>query len=195
VVRLIAQGLSPTHLIGLIKEARQVGYHLMYVINNPEHVLNAKAIVRAGAWLADLKLTFLMDLSAPTKVATQMPHMRSASKFTSQLESLAWQSGEFSRFLLDSHFVPRVFQNLYSEWLRNSLSGAITRRLLTWHEAKGIQRGLLTLGEKNGRVDIGLLAVDVFVRGQQAGQQIVASAAAQAYNLELSATPGCNATR
>ncbi|WP_426060955.1 GNAT family N-acetyltransferase [Hymenobacter sp. B1770] len=181
VARLLAQDLAPLQLAAVATEARQAGYHLVYVIDNPTNTIHAEAIVSAGAWLADRKVTFLMDLPAPATVTAQTPSIESTTKLTTQLESLAWQSGTFSRFRLDPHFSPKVFQNLYSEWLRNSLTGAIARRVLVWYDAEGVERGLLTLGKKNGRADIGLLAVDEVVRGQQVGQQLVASAAAQAY--------------
>ena len=52
--------------------------------------------------------------------------------------------------------------------------------MLVWRNPENQEAGLLTLGEKNGRADIGLLAVDAAVRGQRIGQQLVAAAHVQA---------------
>jgi dTDP-4-amino-4,6-dideoxy-D-galactose acyltransferase len=93
---------------------------------------------------------------------------------------LAWQSGEYSRFRLDSRFATTVMRDMYTIWLRNSLTGSMARQVMRWRDAAGQEVGLLTLGEKNGRADIGLLAVDASMRGQGVGQQLVAAAVAQA---------------
>ncbi|RZK29158.1 MAG: GNAT family N-acetyltransferase [Hymenobacter sp.] len=102
--------------------------------------------------------------------------MQVATAYTSELESLAWQSGEYSRFRLDPHFETAVFQQLYSQWLRNSLAGIIAQQVLVWRDTDRQELGLLTLGEKNHRADIGLLAVDTNARGQRIGQQLVGAA-------------------
>jgi len=136
------------------------------------------ALRQAGAWLADRKVTFVMPL--PVMAPPPTPAIGLTTTYTPQLESLAWQSGEYSRFRLDPQLAPSVFRQLYSQWLRNSLAGSIARQVLVWRDATGQELGLLTMGEKNGRAEIGLLAVDAAARGQRVGQQLVAAAVAQA---------------
>lgn len=179
VARLAAFGQPAAAVSAAIAEARQAGFRLLYLVAGPADAMPAAVALAAGAWLADRKVTFAMPL-LPDSASQLSSAIGTAVSYSPQLESLAWQSGEYSRFRLDAHFGPDVFRGLYSQWLRNSLSGDIARRVLIWQNPDGHELGLLTLGEKNGRADIGLLAVDAAARGQRVGQQLVAAAQAQA---------------
>lgn len=181
VARLTAAGQSAEALRATMAAARQAGQlKLLYLVLDPADTAAAAVVQAAGAWLADRKVTFAMTLPAGSASQPTATAIETATAYSPQLESLAWQSGAYSRFRLDRHFTPTVFQGLYSQWLRNSLAGSIARRVLVWRAADGQELGLLTLGEKNGRADIGLLAVDAVTRGQGVGQQLVAAAQAQA---------------
>ena len=179
VARFAVSGLTASTIVQTVAVARQAGYRLLYAVVVPTDTAEAEALCQVGAWLADCKVTYtmLLPLDAATSIS---PGIGDAIGYTSELESLAWQSGEYSRFRLDLRFKPSVFQELYSRWLHNSLSGDIARRVLVWRSPEGQEAGLLTLGEKNGRADIGLLAVDAAARGQRVGQQLVAAAQVQA---------------
>jgi dTDP-4-amino-4,6-dideoxy-D-galactose acyltransferase len=178
VASLVVAGLSAASITAAIADARKAGYRLLYAVSTPSAVEEAEALCQGGAWLASQKMTYVISLSLPTTLLN--PAVTDAAIYTPQLESLALQSGEYSRFRLDKRFSPSVFKRLYSRWLHNSLSGLIARRVLVWRTLNCQEVGLLTLGEKNGRADIGLLAVDAAVRGQRIGQQLVAAAQIQA---------------
>jgi dTDP-4-amino-4,6-dideoxy-D-galactose acyltransferase len=179
VASLVVAGLSAAAITAAIADARKAGYRLLYAVSTPFAVEEAEALCQGGAWLASQKMTYVISLNLPTTTLLN-PAVTDAAIYTPQLESLALQSGEYSRFRLDKRFPPSVFKRLYSRWLHNSLSGAIARRVLVWRTLNGQEVGLLTLGEKNGRADIGLLAVDAAVRGQRIGQQLITAAQIQA---------------
>ena len=179
VARAVPAATGGLDLPATLARAQRAGTRLLYIFLAPADADGAATARAAGAWLADRKVTYVQPL-LPDQTADRPTAIRPVTDFTPQLESLAWQSGEYSRFRLDPHFAPAVFQHLYSEWLRNSLNGQIARQVLAWHDAAGTACGLLTLGEKNGRADIGLLAVDAAVRGQRVGQALVEAAKTQA---------------
>ena len=177
VARLEAEKLAPDELTRLVAEARAAGLRLLYLIAAPHDARSNASAQAAGAWLADRKVTFVMAVDAGEQAAAVSPAVRPTTTHTPQLESLALQSGEYSRFRLDAHFAPTVFTGLYQRWLQNSLNHQIAREVLVFNaENTGHAQGLLTLGLKNGRADIGLLAVDASTRGQRIGQQLVAAA-------------------
>lgn len=180
VARLAAARLSPAELAAAMAEARRAGFYLVYVVAEPADAVAQVAMQQAGAQLLDRKVTFVMPLPLPTAARDSLAMVGSATAYTPQLESLAWQSGAYSRFRLDTRFAPHVFKNLYAQWLRNSLAGTVARRVMVWRDGAGTEQGLLTLGEKNNRADIGLLAIDARARGQRVGQVLVAAAANQA---------------
>ncbi len=175
VARLTTDNLTLREVKDAIDVAKQAGIKLLYSIADPTSTdLNA-VLRQQGAWLADRKTTFAMS-ARTIDVKTSISNIRPAIAHTPQLESLAWQSGEYSRFRLDPHFDTMLFRQLYSHWLRNSLNGNIAKQVLAWYNDEGQELGLLTLGEKNRRADIGLLAVEATARGQRIGQQLVTTA-------------------
>lgn len=177
VARLETKNLSPDELAQLIAEARAAGMRLLYLIAAPDDARSNASAREAGAWLADRKVTFAMPVLPSEQTAAVGPAIQPTTSWTPQLESLALQSGEYSRFRLDAHFAPTVFTGLYQRWLQNSLNHQIAREVLVFDANNaGNAQGLLTLGLKNGRADIGLLAVDAEARGQRIGQQLVAAA-------------------
>lgn len=177
VARLAADALLPDELTRLVADARAAGLRLLYLVAAPADALSNASARAAGAWLADRKVTFAMPVAPAEQFEAVGPAIQATTTWTPQIESLALQSGEYSRFRLDANFEPTVFTGLYQRWLQNSLTHQIAREVLVFDiEQTGHAQGLLTLGLKNDRADIGLLAVDAQARGQRIGQQLVATA-------------------
>jgi dTDP-4-amino-4,6-dideoxy-D-galactose acyltransferase len=180
VARLEAVAAPVIALDTALTKAREAGYKLLYVVIDPTDSDAAEVMCHAGAWLADRKVTFVMDLPQIGELARADTVINTATEFTPHLESLAWQSGEYSRFRLDPRFAPHVFKDLYSQWLHNSLTGEIARVVLVFRNKDGVEQGLLTLGGKDNRADIGVLAVDESLRGKGVARCLVATAIEQA---------------
>ena len=176
--------------------ARAAGQHLLYVLVPPADAPTNCAVLAAGGRLADRKVTFALSPGPADLAWPPDPAIVPATAHTLALEALAWQSGAYSRFRLDPRLPATVFQRLYSQWLRNSLDGSIAQVVLTLKGTAGEAVGLLTLGDKDGVADIGLLAVAAEFRGQRAGQRLVAEArrraAAQGYACLQVVTQGAN---
>lgn len=191
VARLPAHLLTVDALNEQIVAARRAELRLLYMVAAPNDAVSNASAQAAGAWLADRKVIFGMTISPDESRFEVTPAIHNTTAWTPRLESLALQSGEYSRFRLDPNFAPEVFARLYSQWLRNSLAHQLAREVLifekqTDNSAAIYAQGLLTLGLKQGRADIGLLAVDVLARGQRIGQQLVLAARqrAAAWGLE-----------
>lgn len=101
---------------------------------------------------------------------------------TEQLYDLAIQSGIYSRFNVDKAFSNDKFVELYKTWIRNSTRKQIAFKVLVAKEDENIV-GMITLGEKEGRGDIGLLAVDSQYRGKSIGRSLVNAAQNEFKNL------------
>jgi dTDP-4-amino-4,6-dideoxy-D-galactose acyltransferase len=180
VARINAHKLALDTLDEQLDAARQAQVKLLYLVTTPEDAISNSTACAAGAWLADRKVTFGMELLVKEGKLARAETIYTTTTWTSRLESLALQSGEYSRFRLDTNFEPDVFAKLYKIWLSNSLSHQMAREVLVFEGDIGQEHkaelGILTLGVKQGRADIGLLAVDTIARGQRIGQQLVASA-------------------
>lgn len=91
------------------------------------------------------------------------------------LVSLAYQSGEFSRFKQDRNFKNNESEKLYYQWILRSIKKEIANYVFVCYDKNKII-GLLTLGVKKDRTDIGILAVDITYRGKKIGESLVAKA-------------------
>lgn len=159
-----------------IAECIKSGIKLIYVFVQPNDVESIATLQSVDIRLIDHKVTYAMALNSSMARFKSNKHIISATKFNEQLEALALQSGEFSRFRLDIKLPAYSFEKLYHQWLINSLNGLIASSVLVFRDDYGKETGLLTLGEKNARADIGLLAVDALHRGRKIGQQLIQEA-------------------
>ncbi|MET4076702.1 GNAT family N-acetyltransferase [Hymenobacter sp. UYCo722] len=186
VARAVVPPQGAAALSALVAQARGQGVRLLYLIIDPaadEAAANARA---TGAWLADRKVTFSRPIGPePGRLADPGPVIP-LSTFSPELEALAWQSGEYSRFRRDPAFAPGVFERLYSQWLRASLRGELARAVLAWPGPDGKPTGLLTLQSHGPQASIGLLAVQAGQRSQGQGRALVAAASrtAQAWGYQ-----------
>lgn len=159
----------------LLRQARNHGYRLLYWPVNPADAEANAAARAAGAFLADEKITYAMPVGAAP--AALPAGVEPTTTLTPQLTALALQAGHQSRYQTDPRFARDVYQRLYSLWIENSIKGSLAREVLVFRPTPDAEEaGLLTLGVKKDRADIGLLAVDAQVRGQAIGAKLVDAA-------------------
>ncbi len=176
--RLAAHDLSADALPALLNAIRTQGGKLVYLFAELADTRTAAAAQMLGLPLVDRKITYAMPATVPLE-ALHVTALAVAPDPTPALERLALQSGEFSRFRLDPRFAPHVYEELYRRWLRNSFGQGMASTVLTAldpTQPTTTPLGLLTLGVKGQRADIGLLAVDEAARGRRLGQQLVLAA-------------------
>lgn len=176
-----SNALGSNRLASFIIQAQASEIKLLYLVVNPDDVAGNAAAQQIGADLVDRKLTFSMTVNATESEQIVNGHIQSTQTTTRPLEALALQSGEYSRFQLDSKFETGTYEKLYRQWLHNSLAGTLAREVLVYYPTvetttTNEEIGLLTLGLRQGYVDIGLLAVAHTSRGQGVGQALVQAA-------------------
>lgn len=91
---------------------------------------------------------------------------------TPQLLNLAYESGRYSRFYVDKHFLRNDFQELYSMWITRSVSKEIADEVLVY-EKEGIIAGMLTYKITDNVATIGLIAVDPQIQGKKIGTELI----------------------
>lgn len=176
VFRSTAGQLAGPALGALLADTRAQGGRLLYLFVDPADAVTNEAATAAGLRLVDRKVTYAMPATVPEE-PLQVVALRPADRPTPALEALALQSGEYSRFRLDPNFPPHVYETLYRRWLHNSFGQGMGQHVLVVQEELTAEpQGLLTLGIKGERADIGLLAVDSAARGRRLGQQLVLAA-------------------
>lgn len=89
----------------------------------------------------------------------------------SELYDLAFQSGEHSRFKVDTHFSDDEFCNLYRKWVDNSLQEGFADYVLVALDPQPV--GFITAKLKGDRIVIGLFATDRKYRGRGIGSRLM----------------------
>ena len=176
VARITEPVLNELEVSDILLELKAKGVHLVYWPSSCE--LKGEFVKRFGGRLVDNKMTFAMDLrrlSSDEFISTDIVEAYTQSMPIRDIEGLAIQSGEYSRFGVD-HNIPREkFAALYKIWINRSLRKEIAEEVLVIREGDRVV-GMVTLGNKNGRGDIGLIAVDKNYRGKKFGEKLVRAA-------------------
>jgi len=90
----------------------------------------------------------------------------------SDLFELAFESGKYSRFYLDSNFSTDAFRNLYKAWVTNSLNKKLATKIYyTRHD--NVVTGFVTLKQNKLSAQIGLIGVRPEYQGQKIGSKLL----------------------
>lgn len=123
--------------------------------------------------LVDRKTTYVKKINQDAPFHNSV--IKYASKYPNQkLLDLSVQSGVYSRFKVDNKIGRSKYEELYKEWITNSVNKKIAKEVLVYLQNE--IAGFVTLGEKNSRADIGIIAVDEHYRGKGIGKGLMLSA-------------------
>src|SRR5690606_4711658 len=141
-------------------------YDLIYIFSKNEN-LNFKLVDRKVTY----KLRDLQKNETPNFIEIDYYcHNETAYK---ELLNLALQSGEYSRFKIDSDFKNNEFVRLYTEWINNSINKKLASHIIIKKQDDKIV-GFTTLSKKSESLaDIGLVAVDKDYRGQGIAKELI----------------------
>ena len=172
--RIIPTSLQENQLASILTEMRQKGFQLVYWASDHQYTYDFQSY---SGILVDKKTTFEINLQNINLDSMPLPKAEPYSNSLpfSKLEKLAVQSGAFSRFARDNKFPHEKFTALYETWIRKSVSGEMANEVLVIRQNNHIA-GMVTLSNKNGVGDIGLISVDEEFRGRKFGQQLVCDA-------------------
>lgn len=193
VYRINRQAGSETELAALLT-AIPASARLVYYPGAAKVALESPALQSFHGFEADIK-TIYVKHNIRTGILPEHISSCRAGVPDEQLKQLAIQSGIWSRFNRDPRIGGSKFEALYTIWMNNSLNRTIAKEVLIYQVEEKIA-GVVTLGEKNGRGDIGLLAVDERYRGMGIGTALMAAAehwsASQGYTSMQVVTQGLN---
>ena len=145
-------------------------FDLIYVYANEKLILTNKLEIK----LVDEKITFQKnDLKNRDNFDLINGYViKEIISVTSDLKKLVLQSGNYSRFKIDSNFNQQKFQELYYEWIDNSVYGNLADIVLgVFHLNKVV--GFVTLKKHLSFSRIGLIAIDETYRGLGLGKLLL----------------------
>ena len=166
-------------LVNILQDARRNGVRLAYLLTEDDRV--ARAASDAGGTMVSERVTFVRPLTSADAQRESPPgdagvvEKWPGTAPTPEFLELAREAGLHSRFRIDPGIPAGVFERIYDAWITNSLNRTIADEVLVTRENSSIT-GLVTVGEKGGRADIGLLAVGKGARGRGLGRALVEAA-------------------
>jgi len=182
VARVVPARLDHDRLGVCLARMKQSGVRLAYWASDPADHASQQSAGRHDGFLADRKVTYAADAgrilaAIPAAIGDSNPAVEEyrGSEVTPELERLSLQAGVFSRFKVDPRIPAGKFVELYKIWIRSSVQRE-NAELVYVVRHQGAIAGMVTVGEKNGRADIGLIAVDDALRGKGAGTALVHAA-------------------
>jgi dTDP-4-amino-4,6-dideoxy-D-galactose acyltransferase len=129
----------------------------------PEKESNVEDVIDCivdATWV-DGKVTFVKKVDE--KLGDVNESVLSVNAMSDSLYSLAIKAGVFSRYHIDPNFEPGQYIRLYEKWIENSVNRSLAIEVFAFIES-GNTLGMITIGEKNNRADIGLLGIDSSIR-------------------------------
>jgi dTDP-4-amino-4,6-dideoxy-D-galactose acyltransferase len=161
-------------LAATLAALKKVNIKLVYWASASEDPQSQAAAKTLQGFLADQKVTYLMPLTPAHKTLTTHNVIEEYPEKTpsAALEFLALQSGLYSRFKADPKISDAIFEKIYKLWIANSVNKQVAQAVLIIKKNQQLA-GMITLGDKNNRGDIGLLAVHPDYRGLKIGSDLV----------------------
>ena len=176
VARLRAGRLDAASLPSAMQALQRSCASLAYVVT--DEPIEPAAAARFGLVHRDAKTTYARAIGdGLAAVAGVTVREAQPVEELAQLRALAVASGASSRFRLEERLPAGKAAELYERWMDNSLTGALAAKVLVAVRA-GAVVGMVTVGERAGAADIGLIAVDEAARGGGVGGALVAAALA-----------------
>lgn len=178
VAKMTMVDFDEIHFLSTIKILKSKNYRLVYCSLPSAVNIGTDMLRRCGGFLADEKVTYLKKIDGTTLIdkaslCSVTPYLFEEPEPT--LLKLALESGAFSRFRCDPLFPPELFEKLYYHWMIRAVRKEIAWEVLVVKDMGGTC-GVVTLGAKEERGDIGLLAVSSRARGRGFGKCLMRAA-------------------
>ncbi|MFN4285602.1 MAG: GNAT family N-acetyltransferase [Lacibacter sp.] len=162
--------------------AEAAAFDLLYVFSDQLIVFPESFTANFSVQLVDEKLTYAKPLTSHTASIPEVQLLPKDFVPDEAFEALAIQSGIYSRFSMDEKFPREKFREMYRLWLQRSINRSLADAVLVYQQ-DGALAGFITLREKEGDAEIGLVAVDHHYRGMGIGTKLLEAAESRLNNI------------
>jgi dTDP-4-amino-4,6-dideoxy-D-galactose acyltransferase len=166
------------NLAALLGEARRAGYQLVYWATEPARPVSAALLDEFCGSLVDRKVVYHRELVGEERSDAVPTEEYPAMEPTPRLIELAIAAGKYSRFAVDPHLRPGLFESLYEKWIRRSTRHEIADTVLVTYEPDQPEEvlGMITVAQSGASARIGLVAVHESGRGRGLGLALLQAA-------------------
>jgi len=148
---------SDEKLLGLLKNALDNKYDLIYLIGDNEYNIDKKILKKYNGSLVDKKVIFNKKLKDKNiKETFTIEYLE--KDLRPELEQLAYVAGKYSRFKVDKNFNDVYFYKMYKIWIEESIKHNIADKVFIIN-VDNVIKGFITLEILEKKGVIGLIAV------------------------------------
>ncbi len=174
ICRIAAEILNNEELADILKKLKELNIDLGYYSSVLPLNENDSFSELYNIKFVDKKTTYLKKINRKASSCISVTPYKSDYP-NSKLFELAIESGIYSRFNVDKKIGRIKYEELYKEWIINSVNRKLAKEVFIYID-NGIINGFVTLGENNSIADIGMIAVDSDYRGKGIGKSLMYSA-------------------
>lgn len=166
------------------KNLRDKNYDLVYVFSDFPITNFVNSFDLRSFELVDIKITYELTLTSKMPINITCEDFNQTIHDIESIYELAFDSGEYSRFKIDSNFGNSKFKKLYKEWVDKSIDSTIADGVIVSKINEHIV-GFITYKVEEGIITIGLIAINKDYRGKNIGTSLVNEVINRALNLKL----------
>lgn len=156
-------------LVGKQSNSNAEIFDLLYVKNTSDFELDIYGFENP---FSESKIVFAKNIS-DFELENQFISLISDVKYNiEEIYLLAYESGKYSRFLLDNNFSETKFKELYRKWVDNSINYIFADAVLVYHENDQTM-AFVSYKIKNDEATIGLIAVNPNHQGKGIGGKLL----------------------
>lgn len=182
VARIYGDELSEQYLRECLLDLKQK-VRLVYYASS--HKIEMTGLLNEfNGLFVDEKTTFYKDGVAGIKGDVHILEYNEEMNLEDLLD-LGLASGIYSRYKVDRNIEEAKYEALYKAWVINSVNHKLAEKVFVYTSGNRIA-GMITLGIKNNRADIGIVAVKAAERGKGIGKALLKSAEVFSFEKGLS---------
>ena len=178
--------LHDSELDNVLRRARESGIAMVYWMTRPGRDVPTGLLGAYGGSLVDRKVCYARQLFvSPTDKSPEFAPIKDSPYWieefpvgpaTDTMVSLAAAAGCYSRYRRDTRFPAAISTHMYTTWIERSTRREIADMVFHATNAQGYTAGMITLTNRDGACQIGLVAVDAAVRRAGIGKSLLEAA-------------------
>ncbi len=173
--RIDATRFSKKDLAGEFESIKKEGFKLVYIFTGHDDKPLKEIILNTGGTLTDEKVTYSMNIDGMVPLSSEFIRSCFGQEMDKDLESLAIESGKYSRFRTDQQIPRNKFEELYRLWMKNSLNGTFAKEVFTYQSEED-KLGMVSIDTRENEGWIGIIAVNEESRGRSVGKLLMHAA-------------------
>lgn len=166
------QHSESTTTASLLTQAQKQGYKLIYAFANEMDFIDSTVLTDFNGQLVDQKVVFSRALNNNQTAICESVQAFNTQANSDELLELAYESGKYSRFKLDTKFKPDVFKRMYQLWIQNSINDEMADYVFVIRQ-ENTTIGMVTLKLAGNTAQIGLIATAPNMQGKGLGRQLI----------------------